>query len=406
MWGDRLKHLEDYRDIVGDKMVSKIFQQSRGLYGKKVLHLNSSYQGGGVAEVLNRLVPLMSDLGIEAEWRIIHGTHDFFNVTKKFHNALQGEEINFSDLKKSVYTTTNKRFLSYSGIDHDVVVVHDPQPLPLIRYVKKRQPWIWRCHVDLSDPNREVWKYLKGFVIRYDKSIFSTEDFVTSDITLDSDIIHPAIDPLTVKNKEIDDDTISKYLNKYGIKTDKPIISQISRYDKWKDPEGVVKVFDRVKEEVDCRLVLLGAPAIDDPEGPATYQRLMEKVKGKEDVIIINKESDILVNVLQRVSSVILQKSLREGFGLTVTEALWKSAPVVASNVGGIPLQIDNGETGFLVDPENYEQVAGKVIEILKNPELGAKLGGSAHNQVKEHFLIIHQLLSWLKVLKDITDSG
>ncbi len=397
-----MKHLEDYRNIVGDKMISQIFKQSRGLYGKKVLHLNSSYQGGGVAEVLNRLVPLMSDLGLEAEWRIIHGTHDFFNVTKKFHNALQGADINFSAHKRSVYTRTNRRFLSYSDIDHDIVIVHDPQPLPLIRYVKKRQPWIWRCHVDLSEPNPEVWDYLKGFIIRYDKTVFSTEDFVTGDISLDSEIIHPAIDPLTVKNKEIGDSTRDKYLEKYGIPTDKPIISQISRFDKWKDPEGVVDVFDIVKEEVDSRLVLLGAPAIDDPEGPKTYERLMEKVKDRDDVIIINKESDILVNVLQRVSSVVMQKSLREGFGLTVTEALWKGAPVVGSNVGGIPLQIVDEETGFLVDPEDHEEVADRIIRILEDPELGAKLGGSAHNQVKEHFLIIHQLMSWIKALKGV----
>jgi len=395
-----LKHLEDYRDIVGDKTISEIFQKSKGLYGKKILHLNSSYRGGGVAEILNRLVPLMSDLGIEAEWRIIHGTHDFFNVTKKFHNALQGAEINFSRQKRDVYTSTNKRFLSYSPIDHDIVIVHDPQPLPLIRYVKKRQPWLWRCHLDLSKPNPEVWNYLKGFIIRYDRSIFSTEDFISSDITIDSDIIHPAIDPLTVKNTEIDQATTQKYLNKYDITTDKPIISQISRFDKWKDPEGAIEVFDLVKQEIDCRLVLLGAPAIDDPEGPATYEGVMEKASGRDDIIIINKESDILVNVLQRVSSVVLQKSIREGFGLTVTEALWKSIPVVASNVGGIPMQIVDGETGFLVDPEDYSEVAARIVKILKNPELGAKLGGSAHNQVKEHFLIIHQLLSWLEVLR------
>lgn len=395
-----MKHIEDYRDIVGDKVISKIFQESRCLYGKKVLHVNSSYQGGGVAEILDHLVPLMSDLGIEVDWRILHGSHDFFNVTKKFHNALQGEDINFSQLKKSVYTRTNRRFSSYSHVDHDVVIIHDPQPLPLIRYFKKRQPWIWRAHIDLSNPNPEVWDYLKQFIIRYDRGVFSAQDFISSDVNIDSEVIHPSIDPLTVKNKEIDQDTIDKYLNKYDIPDDKPIISQISRFDKWKDPEGVIEVFDRVKEEVDCRLVLLGSMAIDDPEGPGIYENVMEKASDRDDIIVINKESDILVNVVQRVSSVILQKSLKEGFGLTVTEGLWKGSPVVASDVGGIPLQVDDEETGFLVDPEDYEEVAGRVVKILKNPELGAKLGGSALSQVKEHFLITQQLLSWLKVLK------
>ncbi|MBS3736244.1 MAG: glycosyltransferase [Candidatus Bipolaricaulota bacterium] len=395
-----MKHLEDYRDIVGDEIISEIFRKSKGLYGKKILHVNSSYQGGGVAEILNHLVPLMSDLGIEVDWRVIHGHHDFFNITKKFHNSLQGEEINFSRLKRSVYTETNEQFTTYANIDHDAVIIHDPQPLPLIRYFKKRQPWIWRAHIDLSEPYADVWDYLKQFIIRYDKAIFSAKEFVSSDIGTETDIIYPSIDPLTVKNKEIDQATIDKYLNKYGIKADKPIISQISRFDKWKDPEGVIEVFDRVNEEIDCRLVLLGAMATDDPEGPKVYESVVEKSKGRDDIIVINKESDILVNVLQRVSSVVLQKSLKEGFGLTVTEALWKSTPVVASDVGGIPLQVTDGETGFLVDPEDYEEVTDRILEILEDPELGAKLGGSAHRNVKEHFLITRHLLNWLEVLK------
>ncbi|MBS3788062.1 glycosyltransferase [Candidatus Bipolaricaulota bacterium] len=396
-----MKHLEDYRDIVGDEIVSEIFQKSKGLYGKKILHVNSSYQGGGVAEILNHLVPLMSDLGIEVDWRVIHGHHDFFNITKKFHNALQGEEINFSRLKRSVYTETNKQFTTYSNIDHDAVIIHDPQPLPLVRYFKKRQPWIWRAHIDLSEPNDEVWSYLKQFIIRYDKIIFSANDFIPSDIGTDSEVIYPSIDPLTVKNKDIDQATIDKYLAKYGIKDDKPIISQISRFDKWKDPEGVIEVFERVNDEVDCRLVLLGAMATDDPEGPRVYESVADKAKGRDDIIVINKESDILVNVIQRVSSVVMQKSLKEGFGLTVTEALWKGTPVVASDVGGIPLQVTDGETGFLVDPEDYEEVASRILEILDDPELGAKLGGSAHRNVKEHFLITRHLLNWLDVLKN-----
>lgn len=399
--GDNVKHLEDYRDIVGDEAISAIFRKSKGLYGKKILHVNSSYQGGGVAEILNHLVPLMSDLGIDVDWRVIHGHHDFFNITKKFHNALQGEEINFSRLKRSVYTETNQQFTTYSNIDHDAVIIHDPQPLPLIRYFKKRQPWIWRAHIDLSDPNEEVWDYLKQFIIRYDKAVFSAKEFVSNDIGTDTEIIYPSIDPLTVKNKEIDQATIDKYLNKYGIKTDKPIISQISRFDKWKDPEGVIEVFERVNEEVDCRLVLLGSMATDDPEGPKVYESVVEMAQDRDDIIVINKESDILVNVLQRVSSVIVQKSLKEGFGLTVTEALWKGSPVVASNVGGIPLQVTDGETGFLVNPEDFDEVADRILEILNNPELGAKLGGSAHRNVIEHFLITRHLLDWLELLKE-----
>lgn len=219
---------------------------------------------------------------------------------------------------------------------------------------------------------------------------------------MDSETIQPAIDPLSVKNREVDQKTIDKYLNKYNIPDDKPIISQVSRFDKWKDPERVIQVFEKVKKEVDCRLVLLGSMAIDDPEGTGVYETIVKKAKDRDDIIVINKESDILVNVVQRISSVILQKSLREGFGLTVTEALWKGTPVVASDKGGIPLQVTDEETGFLVDPEDYEQVASKIIEILKNPELGAKLGGSTRGEIKEHFLITQLLLNWLHVLRDV----
>lgn len=397
-----MRRIEDYREIVGDEIITEIFHKSRKLYGKSILHVNSTYQGGGVAAILDKLVPLMSDLGLEVEWKILHGSHDFFTITKKFHNALQGEDINFSQLKRSTYTGTNEKFSTYSRIDHDAVIIHDPQPLPLLRYFKKREPWIWRCHVDLSTPNQEVWNYFKDFMIRYDRLIFSSEKFKHSDLTLDTNIIHPAIDPLSVKNQEIDQDTIQKYLNKYHIPTDKPIISQISRFDKWKDPQGVVEVFDLVKENVDCHLVLLGSMAIDDPEGAQILDSLMKKVRDREDITVINKESDILVNVLQRVSSVILQKSIKEGFGLTVTEALWKGTPVVASDVGGIPLQINDGESGFLVDPNNYHQVADRVTTLLQDSELGAKLGGSARKEVKEHFLITHQLLRWLEILAEV----
>ncbi|MFP4589699.1 MAG: glycosyltransferase [Candidatus Acetothermia bacterium] len=396
-----MKRIEDYRPVVGDEVIANIFRKTRKLYGKKILHVNSTYQGGGVAEILDKMVPLMSDLGLAVDWRILHGSHDFFTITKKFHNALQGEDINFSELKRSAYLNTNQKFASYSHIDHDLVIVHDPQPLPLIRFFQKREPWIWRCHVDLSEPNEAVWEYFKDFMIRYDKVVFSSEKFTKSQLQMDTEIIKPSIDPLAVKNREIGEPTIKKYLNKYSIKRDKPIIAQISRFDKWKDPEGVIKVFDLVKEEVDCRLVLLGSMALDDPEGAGVLDNLVEKARGRDDLIVINKESDILVNVLQRASSVVLQKSLKEGFGLTVTEALWKETPVVAADVGGIPLQITDGENGFLVDPRDYEQVADRVVKILQNPELGSRLGRSAHEEVRGNFLITTQLLRWLEVLQE-----
>ena len=331
--------IENYYDIVGDKVISSIYKRMRNLYGKHVLNINSTYIGGGVAEILSSLVPLMNDVGMEAGWRTVHGNIDFYGITKKFHNALQGEKINFSDMKKSQYEKVNLNFSSYTHINnHDFVVIHDPQPLPLIKFYKKRQPWIWRCHIDLSTPDKDLWSYLKNFIIKYDIVIVSSEKYMSKDLPLEYRIITPAIDPLTSKNKDISDSVIEKHFKKYGVPTDKPLITQISRFDKWKDPLGVVDVFKKVKEKIDCRLVLCGNMATDDPEGLAIFEKIKhsaQKLIDNKDIILLTVENSILVNALQRNSAVVIQKSLREGFGLTVTEALWKETPVVTTNVRG-----------------------------------------------------------------------
>ncbi|MDG6256728.1 MAG: glycosyltransferase [Methanomicrobiaceae archaeon] len=389
--------------------------------------INSTYQGGGVAEMISSVIPLMNDVGIDMGWRIFHGNPDFFSITKKFHNALQGESIHFTPMKQQLYEEASMDFSTYTHIDHDCVIVHDPQPLPLIKYKPKRQPWIWRCHVDLTNPNNRVWDYLKGFILRYDMMIVSNEAYLREDLPVEQRVVLPAIDPLSPKNKELPQDLIDRNLEKFGIPTDKPIITQISRFDKWKDPGGVVRVYRKVKEEVDCRLVLCGSMAADDPEGLKIFDEVerecgaptlicgqfpdIESEEGGEcviagvhgedagDIILITSENNILVNTLQRCSDVIIQKSLREGFGLTVTEALWKGRPVVASNVGGIPAQISDGENGFLVDPHDEDRFADRIIEVLEDPGLGEELGRRGWKTVRERFLITRLIMDYLDIL-------
>ncbi|MFB0560972.1 MAG: glycosyltransferase [Candidatus Lokiarchaeia archaeon] len=400
-----MRSLEDYRHIVGDRVISQIHRLASRIYGKRVVHINSTYQGGGVAEILESLVPLMNDAGLDADWRILHGTPDFFTITKKFHNALQGESINFTKMKQRLYLQANEGFSGYAHINHDCVIVHDPQPLPLIKFYKKRQPWIWRIHVDFSNPNRELWEYFKNFILRYDTIIISSEDYRKVDLPVDQRIIHPAIDPLDTKNIELSERDISKYLRKFDVPRDKPLITQISRFDKWKDPEGVLDVFKLVKKKVDCRLVLCGSMASDDPEGMKIYEKVRRKAKNlvkDEDVIFVTVENNILVNALQRSSDVIIQKSKREGFGLTVTEALWKGTPVVASSVGGICLQIIDGENGYLVEPNDNKGFADRIIQLLQHPDLAEEMGKRGKEFIRNNFLITRLLLDYLVLLNDI----
>ncbi len=394
--------LEDYRGIVGEEVIAGIHKKTRSLYGKHIVHVNSTYQGGGVAEILASLVPLMNDIGVDTGWRILHGSPDFFGITKKFHNSLQGDRINFTDIKKELYVQNNEYFSSYTHLDHDCVIVHDPQPLPLIEFYKKSQPWIWRCHVELKDPDPAVFDFLKYFILRYDTAVVSNEKFKKYFPPVDLKIFYPAIDPLSAKNMELPREVMRKYLTKHSLPTDKPIITQVSRFDKWKDPEGVLEVFKLVKEKVDCRLILCGGMATDDPEGDIVFKRVQQKAKDMEDVILMTNLTHLMVNVLQRSSQVIIQKSLVEGFGLTVTEGLWKEKPVVASNVGGIPLQIKDGENGFLFDPQDLEGFANKIVELLKNQDMAREVGRRAKESVRQNFLITRLLTNYLELLDEV----
>jgi trehalose synthase len=399
------KSLDDYRPVVGDQVIGEIYAKARPLQGKRIVHVNSTSQGGGVAEILGSLVPLMNDVGIETDWRVLHGSSDFFTITKKFHNALQSGALNLTDMKKQLYTQTNEAFATYCHIDADCVIVHDPQPLPLIKYYKKKVPWVWRCHIDLTHPNGALWDFLKTFIMRYDLAIVSSDIYQKKGLPLEQRIIAPAIDPLSLKNRELSKKDILKYIEKAGIPTDKPIVTQVSRMDIWKDPEGLLDIFKQVKEKVDCRLLYCYDMAADDPEGNAVFQRIYRKARKfveKGDVLFVLGNSQILVNAIQRFSTVLVQNSIKEGFCLCVTEGLWKGKPVVATKVGGIPLQLVEAENGFLVEPQDKEAFASRIIQLLQNPDMADQMGKKAKETVRENFLTTRLLLDYLTLLNDV----
>jgi len=401
-----IRSIGDYIDVVGAETISKIFKKANKLYGKTVANVNATFLGGGVAEILGRLVPLMNDVGLDAEWRTIHGSPAFFDVTKSFHNAMQGGSIELNELKKSIYLDINQEYARFTRLNaYDCLVVHDPQPLPLINFCRKKEPWVWRCHIDITDPNPDLWQFLKKFMIRYDVIVISSEKYKKADLPVPQRIIPPAIDPLSMKNREMSDDEIMKYIKVSDIPTDKPIITQVSRMDSWKDPEGVLEVFKLVKERVDCRLLFCYNLATDDPEGMKIYDKVYEKAKKfaeERDVLFVVGNNELLVNAIQRFSTVIIQKSTKEGFGLVVAEALWKGKPVVGGNVGGIPQQVRDGKTGFLVDPHNYKECADRVIKLLKDPKLNAEMGKRAKESVRENFLTTRLVSDYLDLLGDV----
>jgi len=401
-----LRSVGDYIDIVGPEIISKIYKKANKLYGKRIANVNATFLGGGVAEILGRMVPLMGDIGLDAEWRTIHGSPAFFDITKSFHNALQSGEIDFTEQAKNIYLDINQEYANFSHLNkYDCLIVHDPQPLPLIKFCRKQQPWIWRCHIDITDPNKKLWEFLKKFIIRYDAIIISSEKYRKNDIPVPQKVIPPAIDPLSLKNKDLSKSEIMKYLRDSNIPTDKPIITQVSRMDIWKDPEGVLEVFKLVKETVDCRLLYCYNLATDDPEGMQIYKRVYKKAKkfvDSGDVLFVVGNNELLVNAIQRFSTVIIQKSIREGFGLVVAEASWKGKPVVAGNVGGIPSQIVDGKTGFLVDPYDYNDCAQKVTTLLKDPKLSQEMGKAAKEYIREKFLTTRLISDYLDLITEM----
>jgi len=401
-----IRSIGDYIDIVGAETISKIYKKANKLYGKRVANVNATFLGGGVAEILGRMVPLMNEVGLDAEWRTIHGSPAFFDITKSFHNALQSGPIELTEEKKSHYLDINQEYAGFSHLNlYDCLIVHDPQPLPLIKFVRKQQPWIWRCHIDITNPNKELWDFLRRFMIRYDAIIISSEKYRKADLPVPQKVIPPAIDPLSLKNRDLSEGEIMRYIKECNIPTDKPIITQVSRMDPWKDPEGVLEVFNLVKQKVDCRLLYCYNLATDDPEGIRMYERVYNKAKqyaDKGDVLFVVGNNELLVNAIQRFSTVIIQKSTKEGFGLVVAEALWKGKAVVAGNVGGIPCQIQDGKNGFLVDPHNYKMCADRVVKLLKDPKMAKEMGDRAKEFVRENFLTTRLVSDYLDLISEV----
>ncbi|EFC91779.1 glycosyl transferase group 1 [Dethiosulfovibrio peptidovorans DSM 11002] len=386
-----LPSIEDYEPYIGSEATERIAAKAEKLRGRKVVHINSTYYGGGVAELLNAMTVLMNNAGIETGWRVIVGSPDFFGVTKKMHNALQGAEINLSDRKDEIYESVVEQNSVRMHLEHDFVVVHDPQPLPLINHYRKRGPWIWVCHVDLSHPNGELWKYLRPTIEKYDGAVVSLPEY-RQELKIPLRFIKPAIDPFSIKNRVMTEEEIDERLDHYGIPRDLPIVAQVSRFDRWKDPQGVIKAFEKVRKEEGATLVLLGNTATDDPEGMELYTSLLDH---KDDrIVLLSVEDTALVNAVQSRAAVVVQKSLREGFGLTVTEAMWKGTPVIGGNVGGIKHQIDDGVNGYLVD--TVDQAADRIIKLLRDEKLRKSMGEKGREKVRNNFLMTRYLEDYL----------
>lgn len=391
MTGYEIVKLVDYEKLVGTQTVDRISKKAEKLKDFDVAHINSTYYGGGVAEILSSLTLLMNSVGIKTEWRVIQGSPDFFSITKKVHNALQGEKLNLSRRKTDIYESVIYENSLRNHLNHDLVIIHDPQPLGMINHYKKHCPWVWRCHLDLSCPNKRLWNYMVPYIEKYDAVILTLKEYEKK-LKIPQVFFMPAIDPFSIKNKKLSNKEIDERMEHYGIPTDLPLVVQISRFDRWKDPDGVIEAFKIARKEVDCTLVLLGNVATDDPEGQQIYESV---ISSKEDrIIILSRQDTALVNALQSRAEVVIQKSLREGFGLTVTEAMWKGTPVIGGNVGGIRYQIKDGENGFLVS--SVQQTADRIVQLLKDKELRKQMGSKARQSVKNNFLMPRLLEQYL----------
>jgi trehalose synthase len=390
--------LERYQPLIGVRATERLLKKARQLRGLKVLHVNSTRQGGGVAEILSSLTPLMNDIGIDAEWLVIEGSPEFFAVTKDIHNGLQGETVGLSANGKTLHRGVAHANGGQVALeDYDVVLVHDPQPVALVD-LRRQQRWAWWCHIDLSAPDPEVWSYLAPTVERYDAAVFSLPEYAQP-LSVPQRFIMPAIDPFSLINQEISRAESARHLERYGIPRDLPLVVQAGRFDKWKDPQGVIDAFCVASKPNPATLVLAGNTAADDPEGPAMYERIC--ALSGERVLVIAADDPLLVNALQRRAAVVLQKSLREGFGLTVSEAMWKGRAVIGGNVGGIRHQIVDGHSGCLVS--DVPQAAAQIGLLLGDQKMRRNMGRRARERVRRHFLMTRLLEQWLDLFAALT---
>ncbi len=384
----RYRGISPRSDLV---LIEKLCQE---LCGKHFLHINSTRAGGGVAEILQRMIPLLKTLGINARWEVIEGDEKFFDMTKKVHNALQGNAEVVTDDMWNHYIEINKMNAARLDLEADAVLIHDPQPAPLVEYRKKGR-WLWRCHIDISSPYLDVYGKVEPYVREYDLAIFSVAKFARA-TAVQEFIVPPSIDPLSEKNMDLSDEDIKEVAERFGIPLDRPVILQVSRFDRFKDPIGVINTYRMVKKYNDCVLILAGSPATDDPEGAQVLAEVQEHAEGDPDIriLLLPPFSDRDINALQRMATIVIQKSLKEGFGLTVSEAMWKGKPVIGGAVGGIPLQIVHGVTGFLV--HSVEGAAFRIRQILNNPNMAERMGEKGREYVRKHFLLTREARDYL----------
>jgi trehalose synthase len=400
-----MTQIEDYAPIVGQGAIVELFLLAQHLEGKDIQNINSTAVGGGVAEILSRMIPLLKQLNVSARWDVIKGNEKFFSTTKKIHNGLHGVPVEISDDEFEDFLRVNEENAKELTTG-DIVFVHDPQPIALVNHCSdSNKRWIWRCHIDFSRPDRRVWNFLEQFIRRYNVAIFSAPAFARK-LPIRQVLISPSIDPLSDKNKELPEDLIDSVFQRFAIDRSRPIVTQISRFDYLKDPLGVIKAYKMAKKRVDCQLVLAGGGATDDPEGPVIMEQVRQEAEKDKDIFVLflPPSSDIEINALQRGSTVILQKSLKEGFGLTVSEALWKGKPVIAGAVGGIPLQIAHKYSGILT--HSVEGTAHWIKQLLHEPQYANKLGVNGREHIKNNFLITRHIKDYLLLFISLYREG
>jgi trehalose synthase len=399
------RSVEDYAEAAGQSAVDRLRAAAEPFRGARVLMVNSTAFGGGVAELLFTQVALLQDLGIDTTWAVLEGTDEYFAVTKSVHNALQGAALDWTVAMESVYWDRIRANADELTEDFDIVWVHDPQPAAMIRILddegRRKGTWLWRCHIDLSTPNEQVWSFFEPIVNRYDSAVFTMETFVQPGVTVPLSFVAPSIDPLSTKNLPISEDTILETLHAYGVNRDHPILSQVSRFDPWKDPIGVIDAFRIARgSHPGLQLVMAGSMATDDPEGMAYLDLTEQHREGDTDIHLLSNLQNVgnlEINAFQRASDVIVQKSMREGFGLVVAEGMWKGKPVVAGNVGGITLQIEDGVSGFLVD--SVEACADRIDELLGDAQRRDRMGEVGRERVRERFLSLREIEDYLRVM-------
>lgn len=400
------KRLDDYRESSGEEAVERLAKAADPLKGSKMIHLSSTAFGGGVAELLSSHIPLLQDLGIDAEWQLIDGSDEFFQVTKLVHNALQGMAVPWAEAFEETYLDRVRANAERFESEADYVFVHDPQPLAMLSFLQEAErrsgTWVWRCHIDLSQPMEHVWSFLAIHAAQYDAAVFTMDEYVKPGLGPRIAVIPPSIDPLSPKNAYLDDEAVTEILAPYGIERTRPLLTQVSRFDPWKDPLGVIDAYRIVKRHVpEAQLAMVGSMAHDDPEAWHFLEMAEEHRDGDPDVHLLTDVQGAVgpteVNAFQRASDVVIQKSIREGFGLTASEAMWKKRPMVVGRAGGLRLQVQDGVTGYLV--ESPDQCAGRILELLRDEPLRARMGEAGYELVRERFLTVRELTDYLELL-------